>query len=273
MAIVTISFEMGAGGPDIGEALAERLSYRYVDREIVSEAAHRFGCLEEKLQQLDETKPSFFERFDADTRMYWAFLQSSMLDFAEEDNVVLMGRAGQVHMARVAHALRIRIMAPFAVRVRRIVEKMAEKMGEAVDPRTVTEMVRRNDAEKSGRMRYLHEVDWADPALYDLVLNTEKLPLDACVDVVATLIRRLIPTLESKQLVSDRALAMRVRAALAANHDTRKYRIGVAASQGVVTIEGTGVLDLATEVARGVRGVVDVKVQTMEIPPIPPFVA
>jgi osmotically-inducible protein OsmY len=73
--------------------------------------------------------------------------------------------------------------------------------------------------------------------------------------------------------VADRALASRVQVALLAHPETRKYRINGEATQGVVTLEGTAVLDQAVEVARTVQGVVDVKIQQVEIPPIPPFVA
>src|SRR2546425_9543454 len=68
MAIITISHEMGAGGPEIGMALAQRLGYRYVDQELLQDAVRRYGLAEEKLSHLDESKPSLFERFDAETR-------------------------------------------------------------------------------------------------------------------------------------------------------------------------------------------------------------
>jgi osmotically-inducible protein OsmY len=64
-----------------------------------------------------------------------------------------------------------------------------------------------------------------------------------------------------------------VRAALRANPETRKYRINVEADRGVIQLEGTAALDRAAEVARAVSGVVDVKAQLLEVPPIPPFVA
>jgi osmotically-inducible protein OsmY len=64
-----------------------------------------------------------------------------------------------------------------------------------------------------------------------------------------------------------------VQVALANNPDTRRYRITVEAQDGVVTLEGTAALEKAVEVARGVTGVVDVKTQQLDIPPIPPFVA
>ena len=47
--IITISHQMGTGGPEIGMALAKRLGYRYVDQELISDAARRYGLLEEKL--------------------------------------------------------------------------------------------------------------------------------------------------------------------------------------------------------------------------------
>ncbi len=41
----------------------------------------------------------------------------------------------------------------------------------------------------------------------------------------------------------------------------------------MIQLEGTAALDRAADVARGVSGVVDVKGQLLEVPPIPPFVA
>ncbi len=275
MAIVTVSHEMGSGGAEIGAALAERLGYRYVDQDMITQAAHQYGVGEEKLTQLDETKPSLFERFDVETRQYITVLQSALLDVAELENVVLMGRGGQVLLRGITHVLRIRVMAPFDMRVKRVMKKMAGRMGESVDVRTTAEMVRRNDHEKFGRMRYLYDVDWGDPALYDAVINTDKLSIEAGVDLIIGLLHRpeLAATEASRQAVRDRALASRVRTALAAHPETRKYRINVEATQGVIQLEGTAALDKAAEVARSVPNVVDVKAQLLEVPPIPPFVA
>lgn len=275
MAIVTIAHVTGSGGPEIGTAVAERLGYRYVDREMISQAALKYGVVEDKLTQLDETKPSLFERFDVETRQYITVLQSALLDVAEQDHVVINSRGGQILLRGIAHALRVRVIAPFDLRVKRVIAKMAGQMAESVDVRTTAEMVRRSDQEKFGRMRYLYDVDWGDPALYDLVINTEKLTVDAAVEVIAGLVRRpqLQASEESRQAVRDRALASRVRAALAAHPETRKYRINVEAARGVIRLEGTAALEKATEVARSVAGVEDVKGHLLEVPPIPPFVA
>ncbi|HEY7251899.1 MAG TPA: cytidylate kinase family protein [Methylomirabilota bacterium] len=275
MPIVTISHEIGAGGPEIGQQLADRMGYRYVDHELISDAARRYGLLEEKLSHLDESKPSLFERFDAETRRYITVIQTALYDFAEHDNVVLMGRGGQWLLRGIPHVLRVRVMAPFDVRVKRLGKKLAGPMGEQTNPRTVTELVRRDDAEKAGRMRYLYEVGITDPALYDLVINTEKLSVAAAVGLIGGVLGQteLATTPAATQLVADRSLASRVQVALATHPETRRYRITVEARSGVVTLEGTAAMDEATDVARGVDGVRDVKVRQMDMPPIPPFVA
>jgi cytidylate kinase len=275
MSILTVSHEIGAGGPEIGQKVAERLGSHYVDQELISEAAHRYGLLEEKLSSLDESKPSLFERFDAETRRYITVLQTALYEFAEKDRVVLMGRAGQWLLRGIPHVLRVRVMAPFDLRVKRLGKKLSGQMGEQTNPRTVHDMARRDDMEKAGRMRYLYEVDWKDPALYDLVINTDKLSIDACVEMIAGMLQRpeLATTPAGQQLIADRALASRVQVALATNPETRKYRITVEAKTGVVTLEGTAAMDEAVDVARGVVGVRDVKTQQVDIPPIPPFVA
>jgi cytidylate kinase len=274
MAVITISHEMGGGGPEIGQGVAQRLGYRYVDQEVIYDAAQRYGLLEEKLTHLDESKPSIFERLDTETHRYITAIQSTLLEYAEQDNVILMGRSGQWLLRGIPHVLRVRVKAPFEVRVKRALAKLAGQMGESVNVRSVTDMVRRDDAEKSSRFRYLYEVDINDPALYELIVNTEKLSVETAVELVAAAARRpeFAATEAGLQIVADRALAARVQVALATDPDTRKYRITVEAEGGVVTLEATGAMEQAVEVARRVEGVRDVRTRQVEIPPIPPFV-
>ena len=275
MAIITISHQMGAGGPEIGIALAHKLGYRYVDQELIQDAVHRYGLLEEKASHLDESKPTLFERFDVETRHYITVLQTTLLEFAEHDDCVLMGRGGQWLLRGIPHVLRVRVIAPFDLRVRRWIKRSGEVHGETPSQRAAIDVIRRDDAEKSGRMRYLYEVDVDDAALYDVVINTEKLPYKAAAEMIETGARRseMATTAAGREIVASRVLASRVQVALATNPDTRRYRITVEARDGVVVLEGTAGLDRAVDVARAVPGVRDVRTQQVEIPPIPPFVA
>ena len=275
MAIITISHQMGAGGPEIGMALGQKLGFHYVDQELLSDAVRRYGVAEEKLSHLDETKPTLFERFDTETRHYITVLQTTLLEFAETDNVVLMGRGGQWLLRGIPHVLRVRIIAPFEQRVRRWIRRTTELTGETPNQRAVVDLIRRDDGDKAGRMRYLYEVDLADPTLYELVVNTEKLKCEAVVEMIERVACRpeMAITDAGRRVVASRSLASRVQVSLATHPETRRYRISVEAEDGVVTLEGTAALDRAVEVARGVAGVTQVKTQQVDIPPIPPFVA
>src|SRR5919106_958339 len=232
MAIIVLSHQLGAGGPEIGLALSQRLGYRYVDQELLQDAGRRYGLAEEKLSHLDDSKPSFFERFDTETRHHITVLQTTLLE-------------------------------------------LAELTREIYNQRTAAHLVRSDDNEKAGRMRYLYEVEISDPMLYDLIVNTETLRNDAVVQMIEALVRRpeMATTEAGRQMIASRALASRVQVALATHPETRRYRITVEAQDGVVTLEGTTALDRAVEVARTVPGVRDARTQQEEIPPIPPFVA
>ena len=275
MAIIVVSTQMGAGGPEIGMALGQKCGYRYVDQELLQDAGRRYGLAEERLSHLDESKPTIFERFDAETRHHITVLQTTLLELAELDNAIFMRGGGQWLLRGVPHVLRIRLIAPFEHRVKQWIRRWAAVRGETPSQRAAADLVRRDDTEKAGRMRYLYEVDINDPMLYELIINTERVTHDAAVEMIHTVVRRpeMATTEAGRRLVASRALASRVQVALATNPETRRYRITVEAQDGVVTLEGTAALDRAVEVARAVPGVKDVRTQQLEIPPIPPFVA
>jgi cytidylate kinase len=275
MALIALSSQLGAGGPEIGLALSQRLGYRYVDQELLQDAGLRYGLAEEKLSHLDDAKPSFFERFDTETRRHITVLQTTLLELAELDNAVLMRGGGQWLLRGVPHVLRVRLIAPFDYRVKQWIKRQAATTRETYNQRAAAQLVRNDDNEKAGRMRYLYEVDLADPMLYEMVINAENLRCDAIVQMIEGLTKRpeMATTEAGRQMIASRALASRVQVELATHPETRRYRITVEAQNGVVTLEGTTALDRAVEVARSVPGVRDVHTQQVEIPPIPPFVA
>src|SRR5207245_6630060 len=142
-----------------------------------------------------------------------------------------------------------RVIGPIRHRMKQWVKRTAEMTGEKHNYRADAEIVRRDDHEKSGRMRYLYEVAIADPTLYELVVNTEKMKYDAVVAILEALARRpeMATTEAGRQMVASRALASRVQVALATHPETRRYRITVEAHGGVVTLEGTAALERAVE--------------------------
>ena len=275
MAILAISQEMGSGGAEIGMTVATRLGYTYVDNEELLGRAQRYGLAEDRLARLVEDRPSWVERFDAETRRCILALQTVLYEFAQADNIVLMGGGGQWLLRGVPHALRTRIVAPFSERVTRLTATLSAEGRERVTPKTVAQFIRRDDIQKSARMRYLFDVDLKDPGLYDVHINTAMLSRGAAVHLLADLARQpeFSATDAGRQLVADRALASQVEVALAGHPDLRRRAINVESSQGSVTLELSSGADpeMARTVAEGVPGVQSVTLRAAEIPIVSSF--
>jgi cytidylate kinase len=275
MAILTISQEMGSGGAEIGMIVATRLGYTHVDNEELLGRAARYGLAEDRLARLAEDRPSWVERFDAETRRCIMALQTVLYEFAQDDDVVLMGGGGQWLLRGVPHALRTRIVAPFPERVTRLTATLSAQGHERVTPKTVAQFIRRDDIQKSARMRYLFDADLKEPGLYDVLINTAVLSREAAVDLLADVARQpdFSTTDAGRQLMADRALASQVEVALAGHPDMRRRGIGVEASHGVVTLELPSGADpeVALAVARGVTGVQNVTLRIAEIPIVSSF--
>ena len=275
MAILTISHEMGSGGAEIGMAVATRLGYTHVDNEELLGRAQRYGLAEDRLARLVEDRPSWVERFDAETRRCIIALQVVLYEFAQDDNVVLMGGGGQWLLRGVPHVLRTRIVAPFPERVTRLTATLSAQGRERVTPKTVAQFIRRDDIQKTARMRYLFDADVKDPNLYDILINTAAFSREAAVKLLADVARRpeLVTTDAARQLVGDRVVASQVEVALAGHPDMRRYRIDVESTSGLVTLDlPAGVdPDVAVAVARGVTGVENVKLRIAEMPVVTPF--
>jgi cytidylate kinase len=222
-----------------------------------------------------EDRPSWVERFDAETRRCIIALQVVLYEFAQDDNVVLMGGGGQWLLRGVPHVLRTRIVAPFPERVTRLTATLSAQGRERVTPKTVAQFIRRDDIQKTARMRYLFDADVKDPNLYDILINTAAFSREGAVNLLADVARRpeLVTTDAARQLVGDRVVASQVEVALAGHPDMRRYRIDVESTRGLVTLDlPAGVdPDVAVAVARGVTGVENVKLRIAEMPVVTPF--
>ncbi len=267
MTIVAISREMGSGGYEVGAAVAKLLGFEYVNRQILLEAAHAYGVPETTLDTVVARRPSVWERFDVERRRYLTFLEAAYYTFAQRGNVVTASRSGPFFVRGVTHALRVRIMAPVDVRVRRVMVQ------DQLDERAAAAKVRAYDREMAGRIDYLFGVDWTQPDHFDLVLNTAEDAWEFYAEFLAMAARhpRFQPTPESQQRIRDLHLGAQVRAALATDPTTENMTLEVAAEAGQVALSGVvfsaEVLNTAALVAERVPGVVRVSCERTEISP------
>jgi cytidylate kinase len=106
---------------------------------------------------------------------------------AREGNVLLLGRGSQVLLQNHPGVLRIQVVAPLPCRVQVVME------GLHLSKRDAQRRVRASDHARSDYLRRYHDVDWLDPTLYDLVVNTGRLTVAAAIQLIIDAHRTLQP--------------------------------------------------------------------------------
>jgi hypothetical protein len=130
------------------------------------------------------------------------------------------------------------------------------------------------ERESAAQARLLFEIgDWNDPVHYDLVLNTGRLGIGECADVIVRAAAGR-DTPDAVVLLRDQAIAASVHAALARERALGALGLEVHAAKGRVTLGGAviggALADRACAVAASVPGVREVVCESAEPVPIPP---
>jgi cytidylate kinase len=184
MAAITVSRQLGSLGTQIARGVAQRLDYRMVWREVINEAARRAGAPEAALAMIDDLGLLDVELRPEARRAYEQAVREVMEDLASEGDVVVVGRAGQVILADRSDVLHVRVIAPMRLRVERIAAM------QNIPTAAARAQVEQSDRTRRDHLRGYHGVDWDDPQLYDLVLNTAGLTVEGCVDLVCQALAR-----------------------------------------------------------------------------------
>jgi cytidylate kinase len=234
MSVVAISESLGSLGIEIGHTIAARLGYEFAERDIISKAADRFGADVSRLSHAAEERPTLLERFNAEQRRFAQYVEATVHEMAARDNFVLVGLASTLILAEAPHTLRVRVTAGEPVRAERLARQLGLTRAAAVA------RVRDSDRERAGRVRFLYHVDWDDPMLYDLVMNTERSDVEEGARLVQQALEpeRFRSTEASRRVLGDRSLVAQARAALMADPVTRERALSVECAEGVVSVGG-----------------------------------
>lgn len=255
MPIITISRGTFSGGKELAECLADTLGYPCVSREVIVEAAERYGVSEGELFAALSRAPSLLDRVKRDRERYLVFIQAALCQRAKAGNLVYHGLAGHHLLAGIHHVIRVRVVADISYRVQAAMERLAMTSHQA------EAYIRKVDRERVKWTQFLYGVAWEDPRNYDVVLNLERLGIPGACATVLRLAELDVfqPTAESLAAMEDLALSSLVRAVLAGDKRTRDGSFQVQATAGVVTVEGvvrvSGIAEVVPEVAGAVEGV------------------
>lgn len=178
MAVITISRQLGSLGDEVAVAVADRLGYRVVGRELIYQAARRAAAPEMALEVIDELGLLGIAPSSEAQLAYQAAIREVMGELAAQGRVVVVGRAGCVLLADHPDALHVRVVAPTAIRAQRVA---AEK---SIGAEAALAQVEMSDRSRALYLRRYHDVDWDESDLFDLVLNTHHLTVAAATTLI-----------------------------------------------------------------------------------------
>ena len=190
--IITISREFGSGGRSIGRAVADRLGYRFYDQEIIMQVAQESGLSKEIVEKYDEYathKNSFLYSIavnaggDSYGGLSFAnqvqIAQSNVIKaLADEGNCVIVGRGADYILREREDCLHVFIHADMSSRAKRVVELYGET------DKKIEDRLRDKDAKRKVFYRSFTLRDWGLCENYDISLDSAKIGIDKCVDII-----------------------------------------------------------------------------------------
>ncbi|AJF05883.1 cytidylate kinase family protein [Geoalkalibacter subterraneus] len=236
MAIITISREMGSGGIPIAHKAAEKLGYTLVDGEMLMKVAEKYGLSAEALEKADEKPPAFVEKQDSQVEVDLHQIELIILEYALKGNVIIYGRGGQDLLQEIDSVFRVRVIAPFDLRV----ERWAER--EWLDPDLARKLVRRSDQQRAGFIKYYFDRDWKDPLGYDLIINTERITEETAVQLICDGVADTDlqeNKAANKKILKDLIMRKRIEIGLLSSEVVEELNVEVFVKNGKATLTGT----------------------------------
>lgn len=193
--IITISRQFGSGGRTVGRMLAERLGVPFYDKELVKQVADETGFDVGFIEENGEFSPS---------KSIFSFAMSqgipvmqnglSMSDFIfcvqrqviskiAEQPCVIVGRGADYILKDREDCFNVFIHADIQSRAERIVKLYGESEKKPEQ--------RLAEKDKKRKIYYKHYTDreWGDAKNYDMCLNSGKIGIDKCVELILDAIK------------------------------------------------------------------------------------
>ena len=183
MNVLTLSRQLGCRGDQIAKAVAQSLKWIYMDHEIINRAAREAGVPEVALAYIDELDLLGLRPSPQQHRAYLNRVETIIQELADAGTVVIVGCAGQVILANHPRALHVQIVAPFETRLVRLMEQ------EDIPEAAALERLLTSDRKRAGYLKRNYGVDWLDPNLYDVLLNTAKITHETAVSCITQFMR------------------------------------------------------------------------------------
>jgi cytidylate kinase len=201
---VTISRAAGSGGHSLAEKLAQALqkeesqpgqTWTVFDRNLVERVLqdHNMPARMEKFMPEDnvsEVADIMDELFGLHPASWELVRKTSetILNLAAVGNVIIIGRGANVITSRMEHVFHVRLIGSLEKRVKRLQEL------NQLDYHGALQLAEREDLARQRYLKQFFSKDIKDPLLYDLVINTDRVSLDAAAQMILLALGGQIPS-------------------------------------------------------------------------------
>ena len=235
MPVIALTQGMGSLAQDIAEGLARELGLATLQHEVADRVADKMHVSKSLINRLRAGKAGLIEGLRADKQALAVYTAEEVLAAAAGGNVVIRGWGATQLLRAVPHVPCIRVMRPLEQRVDWLMKELGTE-----DRGLAESEIRRSDNANASRMHDQFGVQWGDPALFDMVLNADRLSVQTCVEQIKQLLQRpeFAETDASRALLQGMALSARVRAALNADSATNAVDIAIDGLDGRLTLRG-----------------------------------
>jgi cytidylate kinase len=203
--VIAVSRALAGGGEEIASLVAKEMGFRYVDNEIIDEAAKTVGVSASEVSRVEHTDPVFvrlllamgssaslepmaavapdYAVVNAYTGDYQRLIEQVIRQTANEGKAVIVAHGASIPLAGMEGLLRVLVTGSLAARAARLA-------GEAgVDAKRAEEMIEESDKQRAQFLRRFYKVRREEPTHYDLVVNTDNLSVQQAADVILTAAR------------------------------------------------------------------------------------
>ncbi len=209
MAVITVSRQQGSGGLDVAVRVSEILGYRCFDKRLMTEVMAQEGFTDQTVVDYREDEyrlRGFVDRVLGYRRPetiadvgFWddnpaamkttsvavldehqaVWLVRRAIEVAyQQGDVVIVGRGGQAILRAKPGVLHVRLEAPLDARVQRLAER------NKISAKEARQYVLGRDKASAEYLERFYGVNWSDPLLYHLVINTGKWEPDAAAQCI-----------------------------------------------------------------------------------------
>lgn len=189
--IITIGREYGSGGREIGLRLAERLGWKFYDKELIAAIAEKTMMPENIIANSDEQsirKNIFQDIFSTDAYDQERFIFEQqgkfIIELAQKGNCIIIGRRADFYLRDFPNAMHIFCYADQGFRAERIAASENCSVEEA--------KVLIADMDKRRRLSYEYATNrgWGEMHNFDRMICTSSFGIDAAVEEIISLLEK-----------------------------------------------------------------------------------